>query len=100
MATLAPAEHERRPALSGSDLTRSDVGDGDGVEPLKLPEHGHRRGYELFRADRSVGEARLEQVRDYLRVRFRAEPMTGAHERLAELTVVGDDAVVDEGEPA
>ena len=98
MATLAPAEDERRPALGGGDLAGADV--GDGVEPLEAPERGHRRGHELLGAGRRRGEALLEQVRHHLGIRLRAEPMTGSHEWLAELAVVGDDAVVDEREPA
>jgi len=58
MATLAPAEDERRPALGGGDLAGADV--GDGVEPLEAPERGHRRGHELLGAGRRRGEALLE----------------------------------------
>jgi len=41
-----------------------------------------------------------KQVRHHLGIRLRAEPMTDAHEWLTELAVVGDDAIVDEREPA
>ena len=100
MAVIAPSEHERRAALGGGDLAGANVGDRDGVEPVQAPEGGHRRAQELLGAGRDRGEAFLDQVRHHLGVRLGAEAMTGAHERLAQLAVVGDDAVVDEREAA
>jgi len=100
MTVIAPSEDERRAALGGGDLAGADVGDRDGVEPMQAPEGRHRRAHELLGAGRGRGEAFLDQVRHHLGVRLGAEAMTGAHERLAQLAIVGDDPVVDEREAA
>ena len=111
LAALGQRDHQRALRDEVHEVGKFGAGrDGDSAprdpcEQVLRGERGvagaaHRRGHELLGAGRRRGEALLEQVRHHLGIRLRAEPMTGAHEWLTELAVVGDDAVVDEREPA
>ncbi len=100
VAAVAPAEHDGRAALGHREPAGLHVQHRHRVQPLELPEDRHDRGDQTVGPFRRAGEPVLQQVDDHLGVRLGFQAVAREIEGVAELAVVRDDPVVDEGQAA